>query len=113
MFLKTTGGLHAAALFNSGGALESLREDVGRHNAVDKLIGLALLSFRTPLRDSVMLVSGSASFETRTEGLGRRYSRVGRCGRAIQSDGRHCQALRNDPYRFLRGGRFNLYTESL
>jgi FdhD protein len=68
VFAKT-GGLHAAGLFTSTGELLALREDVGRHNAVDKIVGWSLLNDRLPASDHILLVSGRTSYEIMQKAL--------------------------------------------
>jgi FdhD protein len=60
---ESTGGLHAAALFSTSGKPIAVREDVGRHNAVDKLVGWGLMEGRLPFRETILMVSGRAGYE--------------------------------------------------
>jgi FdhD protein len=71
-----TGGLHAAAIFDADGNMVCLREDIGRHNAVDKVLGNALLANRLPVDTEVLLVSGRASFEIVQKALAARIPMV-------------------------------------
>jgi FdhD protein len=109
---EATGGLHAAALFDAEGNLVALKEDVGRHNATDKLIGWALLEGQLPLSYHIVMVSGRSSFEIMQKCLVAGVPIV--CAISAPS------SLAVDVARefgmtligFLRGNRFNLYAGS-
>ncbi|MFP5270057.1 formate dehydrogenase accessory sulfurtransferase FdhD [Coleofasciculus sp.] len=107
---SSTGGLHAAALFDTQGKLLSVREDVGRHNALDKLMGSAFLSDQLPLTHQIVLVSGRSSFEIVQKCLTAGVPII--C--AVSAPSSLAVALAREfgitLIGFLRGKRFNIYT---
>ncbi len=108
-----TGGLHASGLFDAEGRLIVAREDVGRHNALDKVVGHAFLSERLPLEEQVLLVSGRVSFEIMQKALAAGVPCVAAISAPTSAAVEFARASGQTLVGFLRGARMNVYAGTL
>ncbi len=108
-----TGGLHAAAIFDLQGNLLVLREDAGRHNAVDKVLGWGFLQNKLPFNSHVLLVSGRASFEIVQKALAARIPIIAAVSAPSSLAVEFAQESNQTLIGFLRGKTFNVYTQPI
>ena len=106
---ERTGGLHAAGLFSSGGDLICMREDIGRHNAVDKVVGRMLLDGRLPARDAILVVSGRAGYEIVQKSITAGMPLLAAVGAPSSLAVALSREFNQTLVGFLRGERFNVY----
>jgi FdhD protein len=107
---ERTGGLHAAGLFDRHGNLTYLREDVGRHNAVDKVVGRAFLDGRVPASESLMVVSGRAGYEIVQKTINAGIAMLAAVGAPSSLAVSLAREFNQTLIGFLRGDRFNIYS---